>query len=326
MPAWMPVEISTMIFTVNSTVNSTASFMAIFTATSAAIASLIEWPAAVQLLVFLGLWGLVWLPLALVLARKLQWRPLTPLTPSQKIVLVLSLYLLAPLLLWGAATVQGVPLDTYGVVFGARALVLSVLGLGLGAVGIALLVGIQVQLGWMQWGLSPNAPSNASPDALPDVPNEISALVAVAPPILGLAAVISAVEEPIFRGLALYSLQQTWGLGLGAIAASGLFALLHLVWDWRGTWPQLPGLVVMGLVLTLARWAGDGALALAWGLHAGWVWALASLDTAQVTRPTASSPPWLTGWGGQPLAGALSWLLLVGTALLLYFGKVSGVL
>ena len=105
---------------------------------------------------------------------------------------------------------------------------------------------------------------------------------------------------------------------MAAAVSSLIFALLHLVWEQQETLPQLPGLWLMGMVLVLARVCDDGNLGLAWGLHAGWIWAIASLDTTRVIRYTGIVPAWMTGLGEKPLAGAAGIFCLLGTGILIW--------
>jgi hypothetical protein len=78
----------------------------------------------------------------------------------------------------------------------------------------------------------------------------------------------------------------------------------------------------MGMVLILARFTNGGSIGLAWGLHAGWVWAIACLDTAQLIEYTAKVPEWVTGKNRKPLAGVagIACLALAGGVLLLSSG------
>lgn len=251
-------------------------------------------PIALRLLAFLFAWTIVWLPIALPLARVLQWRPLQLATPQQKLPLVLSLYALAPLILWGAATIEQVPISAYGIVWSAAAATSLAIGLGLGVAGVALLVGLECALGWVNWQVK-----------------DQKQLVPVLLLLLLLGLGISAIEEAIFRGWLLNQLQMGLPDWAAAIVASLIFAVLHLIWDGKTAAAQLPGLWLMGMVLVLARWADRGNLGLACGLHAGWIWAMASLDTAQLTSDRDQTPRWLTGFHGQPLAGALGLALLL---------------
>ncbi len=74
----------------------------------------------------------------------------------------------------------------------------------------------------------------------------------------------------------------------------------------------------MGMILVLARFVDGGSLGLAWGIHSGWVWAIASLDTAQLITYTGISSEWVTGKNGKPLAGAAGVLCLVATGVILW--------
>jgi hypothetical protein len=74
----------------------------------------------------------------------------------------------------------------------------------------------------------------------------------------------------------------------------------------------------MGMVLVLARWVDGGDLGLAWGLHAGWVWAIATLDTTLLLPYTERGATWLRGIDNKPLAGLMGILFLLGTAAMLW--------
>jgi uncharacterized protein len=67
-------------------------------------------------------------------------------------------------------------------------------------------------------------------------------------------------------------------------------------------------------VLVLSRQVDQGNLGLAWGLHAGWVWTIASLDTLQLLHYTHKVPDWLTGRDAKPLAGMIGIGFLLLTA------------
>ncbi len=265
-----------------------------------------------NIILFFAVWILLWSPIAFLLGRKLRWDFPNPPTPEQKIPLVLSLYVLAPPLLWfwvhrsgwmgsgvmgSGVTGSGLTLANYGWAWsGAFALRVGS-GLGLAVLSLVLLWGLERLLGWITFEL------------------DAKALLKLVGPILAVAIAISVVEELLFRGFLFEELVSTLGnsSGLGSgwvvIVALGLtnlvFALLHLPWDrWQAVVPQLPGLWVLGLVLSLAylRW---GDLAMAIGLHAGWVWAIASLDTVNGIQYTGKVPAWVTGVGGYLLAGVM---------------------
>lgn len=291
-----------------------------------------EIKSAVEVATFLSLWLLLWLPLAIPLALQLKWRPFRASKPEQKLPLLIVLYALAPLALWLYASVaRNTPqnliasLAACGMPFQQALFISAGWGLLIGAGSLLAVFLGQVRAGWLQQTVSPDGGTFRL------------ALQLLA--LLSLALWVGWTEELIFRGFIQNQLQQGLGQGLSgwpaallatmpaitpammpaAILTSLLFAGLHGVWDGKAVVPQLPGLWLMGMVLTLARQVDGGNLGLAWGLHAGWVWVIASLDTLQLTHYTGKVPAWLTGLAGQPLAGliGLGFLLITGSGLLL---------
>ncbi len=250
-------------------------------------------PAAVKVAAFFAIWVVAWLPVAIPLAIALQWHPSKPLTLQQKLPLVLSLYAIAPVILWGAAHLENLPFTQYGISWEIAFFASVLVGIGLGVLGLLLLFGFQLGMGWSTWQSA-------------QLPQFWAALL----PTLVLGIAISMIEELVFRGFVVNQLQQGYPLWLVAIASSLIFALLHLVWEGWAIAPQLPGLWLMGMVLVLARWAEGGSLAWAIGLHAAWIWGMASLDTAQMLQPTGRGSSWFMGANNQPLAGLLGLALL----------------
>ncbi|WP_416665750.1 CPBP family intramembrane glutamic endopeptidase [Egbenema bharatensis] len=298
-------------------------------------------PALIKIAAFFLGWLLLWLPIAIPLGRFLQWHPFREGTSaSQKLPLVASLYVLAPAVLWGAARLENQSFSVYGLVWSSDTLRSLFLGWGLGVLGLLTLFGIQCGLGWQKFRSSMLAPlpSSPSPKPLPEPSPEpglepsdhqiaesldrptfsLKSLLNLVLTTLVLALWISLTEELIFRGFLLNQLGQDYALVWAAAIASLIFAVLHLVWEGRENIPQLPGLWLMGVVLCLARWANDGSLGLASGLHAGWVWVIACLDTTRALEITGKAPEWLTGIGGKPLAGLMGLLFLLITALVLW--------
>lgn len=259
------------------------------------MAALTEASATLQICAFFGVWLVLWLPIAIPLAIALKWRPPQPLAISQKLPLLASLYLIAPLVLWGFAALAGASFAIYGLPWNLSVLISLVQGIGGGVLGLMILFGIEGTLGWVHWQ--------------PPAPGFVKTLIST----LGLGIWVSLTEELIFRGFLLNQLQQDYLPWIAATIASLIFALLHLVWEGTENIPQLPGLWLMGMVLALARSVNGGELGLAWGLHAGWIWAIATIDTEQLIAPTGKGAAWLTGFGGKPLAGAMGLLFLLGT-------------
>jgi membrane protease YdiL (CAAX protease family) len=248
---------------------------------------------------FFTAWIVCWLPIGLITAKVLHWKPNQPLQPEQKIALVISLYLLAPgiLLLTNGLTNQS--FAAYGWI-GENSILYSLfLGFGWGVVSLAFVFGCQLYFGFCKLKL-PN---------LESVPSTLLSIMPV-------ALLVGAVEELVFRGFLFTQLEQIYSVWIAAIISGLIFALLHLVWERRETTPQLPGLWLMGMVLVLARFADNGSLGLAWGLHAGWVWSIASIDTLNLVDYT-DDMEWITGKNNKPLAGVagISCMIITGTIL-----------
>lgn len=254
---------------------------------------LISYPA-LTVIWFFSLWLLLWLPVAVPLALRLNWRPFQPSLAAQKLPLLAWLYLLAPLALWqvgGLDRYSDATLDGSLV----RPAVLLLAGLLCGSLSLMALSGIQLWAGWLQvngsFSLKPT-------DVLFG---------------LGLGLWVGWTEELIFRGFIQDQLQQDLSVWTAAALASLIFAVLHGVWEGRDLLPQLPGLWLMGMVLVLARQTASGNLALAWGLHSGWIWAISSLGSAQLGS-SGRLPVWITGFNDSPLAGLIGLLFLLTTA------------
>ncbi len=261
-----------------------------------------------QVAIFFVAWVCLWLPLGVASkiifqkdrANSANWQPFKPITAEQKLPLLTSLYLIAPLVLWVDNKIFGSSFSSYGVIWDWSILQSNGVGFILGATGLALLFGLQTLLGWVKW-------QNIA----------VRKIISITLPILLLAVWISATEELIFRGFILTQLQQTYSIYIAAAICSLIFAVLHLVWEQKETLPQLPGLWLMGMILVLARYANKGNLGLAWGLHSALVWAIATIDTAELITYTGNVPQWVTGKYGKPLAGlmGISFLLAIGAVL-----------
>jgi membrane protease YdiL (CAAX protease family) len=268
-------------------------------------------PAIFIIPVFLIAWLSLWLPFAIWGVKKLRWRPFQPSSPAQKLPLLAALYFIAPLVLAAVCEVEGVTFAVYGVRWQAELLVSMLAGFTSGSLGLMLIFWLQSILGWIAWTTStPDQalPTHAITNGVPQAESMAKALG-----LLLLALWVGWTEELIFRGFLQTQLEPAsiWGTATGV---SLFFALLHWVWEGSPVVLQLPGLWLMGMVLVLARQVDHGSIGLAWGLHAGWVWTIASLETWQLAQPTGKAPEWLTGYAGRPLAGAIGLGFLLLTA------------
>ncbi|HIK15690.1 MAG TPA: CPBP family intramembrane metalloprotease [Leptolyngbyaceae cyanobacterium M33_DOE_097] len=251
---------------------------------------------------FLG-WVLLWLPILVPLALWLRWNPLKAATPQQKIPLVLSLYALLPVLFWGTIHFAQLLPSQIGFSSPTSFTLHLALGLLIGFAGVCLAYTPQWLNRWLHWDFA-----------------ALKQALILAVPLLVLGLIVGVAEEFVFRGFLLHQLQLQVALPIAIAVSSLIFALSHLLWEGREGLPQLPGLTLMGIVLAITAWAIDGEVGLACGLHAGWVWALATLDSAQLTQQTEAAPLWITGKQGQVLTGlaGLSLLTLTGLGILSY--------
>ncbi len=259
-------------------------------------------PALVVVMAFFIFWIVCWLPVATVSAILLNWEPAKPLQPEQKMPLLVSLYLLAPLILWGVSLLTNKSFLDYGFVGNLSTLGSLALGFCVGVVSLAIVFSGQLGLGWCSFEKT-----------------NFKLLLPILLPIFLIALLVSGIEELVFRGFLFTELAQDYPVWVAAAISSLIFALLHLVWEQRETAPQVPGLWLMGMVLVLARFAANGNLGLAWGLHAGWIWAIATLDTAELIIYTGKVSDWFTGKNKKPLAGLAGITCVLGTGLIIWF-------
>lgn len=260
-------------------------------------------PAIIKVIAFFAAWLCLWLPVAIPTAIALNWHPPQPLG-NKKLPLLATLYLIVPLILWGGTWVENWSFSDLGLVAKPEILVSLGFGFSLGVLSIGTLFAVQRALGWIGWKQGEE--------------KEIDALLSIFQPSLLLTLLlglwISGTEELIFRGFLQNLLQEDYSVLMAAAIASLIFAGAHLLWEVRETITQLPGLWLMGMVLTFARVCDNGDLGLAIGLHAGWIWVIASLDAAKIIAYTGRVPEWITGIKAQPLAGVAGIFFLLMTA------------
>ncbi|WP_445171283.1 CPBP family glutamic-type intramembrane protease [Microcoleus sp.] len=266
-------------------------------------------PAIVKIILFFSTWVVVWLPAAIVLAIALKWHPPQPLG-NKKLPLLASLYVIVSFILWATSWIENTSFANWGWDWQPAVLMSLLGGLGLGIISLVILFGLQLTAGWIDIKKSDTSTETGEKkiNFWTLIVNPASLLT------LLLALWISATEELIFRGCLQTILQQDYSVLIAAAIASFIFAIAHLIWAAKETLPQLPGLWLMGMVLTLARIADNGSLGLAIGIHAAWIWGITTVDTEGAINPTGRAPEWITGIAAKPLAGAAGILLLLATA------------
>lgn len=260
-------------------------------------------PVLVLVMAFFVIWLVSWLPVAVISAIAINWRPNKPLKPNQKLPLLIPFYLLAPFIVWLNSFFAHTSLPDYGLFAKASTFIYLGLGIGLGVASTFIVFACQLRWGWCTLNKS----------KIRQLPIAILSIFLV-------ALFVGGVEELVFRGFLFAELQVDYRVWIAAIVSSLIFALLHLVWERRETLPQLPGLWLMGMVLVLARFVDGGNLGLPWGLHSGWVWVIATIDTVGAIDYTGNVSELVTGKYNKPLAGVagIACLLLSGGILYLF--------
>ncbi|HEY9863077.1 MAG TPA: CPBP family intramembrane glutamic endopeptidase [Candidatus Obscuribacterales bacterium] len=273
------------------------------------------------------------MPIAVISAIALNWRPPQPLNETQKLGLLAPLYGIAPIVLWKISKIQGQSFWDYGLSWRSQFFQSTAIGFGLAIISLILLFGFQFVLGGCHWQPKDSKPTDEQSLTLNSDLHpinrgiELGKKVSILLPILLIALWISSTEELIFRGFLQKQLQPDYSWFVAATVASLIFAFSHLVWEVRNTLPQLPGLALMGMVLSLACLCDRGSLGLAIGLHAGWIWGITSMDTLGTVTASEQVPEWVTGLGGKPLAGLLGIVMLLFVAGLLgIISKINGLI
>ncbi|BAQ60187.1 abortive infection protein [Geminocystis sp. NIES-3708] len=251
----------------------------------------------IKIILFLIIWAVIWFPIAIPIARLVKWQIAAPISNTQKLTFIISLYSLVPILTWAVIVVENTSLETIGLIFQVSLLKSILFGYGLGIITTFVIDAIELMTGWLMF--------NNQEDSAPNIWVNLPLLLLV-------SFFIASIEELIFRGIFVNFLLEDFNLWLSAIISSFIFALLHLIWEQKNTLPQLPGLFLMGIVLFYARIIDGGSLGLAIGLHGGWVFVLACVDTFNLYRYNPSGKSWLIGKKDQPLGSiaGLSVLLL----------------
>jgi membrane protease YdiL (CAAX protease family) len=266
------------------------------------VLELLKHTPVLLVMAFFMIWVGCWLPLVAILTITRNWQIHKSLQPEQKVPLLVSLYLLVPFILWGFQWLNLGSFSDYGLVGKVSIFPSLLIGFGLGVFILVIVFFGQIRLGWCYLE-KPN---------IKLIPSSFLTIFLV-------AWFVGGIEELVFRGFLLTKLEQNYSIWLAAIISSLVFAILHLIWEQRETIPQLPGLWLMGMILVLARLTDGNNLGIAWGLHAGWVWAIATIDTLGLITYTDKISAWVTGKNKKPLAGLTGIISILATGVALLF-------
>ncbi|MEG4009491.1 CPBP family intramembrane metalloprotease [Microcoleus sp. Pol11C1] len=250
-----------------------------------------SYPFPLRVIIFLLILLAIWLPLA---------APIYLLVKDSNLATILTMGLLFTefLLLvprWGKQVYgQTQLLKSYGLINTRKNGFELLIGLAIGLLLTFSLFAVQGLFGLVAWQNSDNLPRIIAEGLL-------SALG------VGFA------EELVFRGWLLDELQRDYNYRISLWANSLVFALSHFIKPVAAmlrSWPQFPGLLLLGLILVWGKRSRQNRLGLSIGLHAGLVWGYYMINIGQLVRYSASVPDWVTGVNGNPLAGAIGLLFL----------------
>ena len=257
-----------------------------------------NYAAPARLGLFLATLLLIWLPIAAPIY--LIWGE-----PSATgLVLLVYCEFIALIWAWGRNVEQKArPYAYYGLVFSWQNLLECLIGIAFGVISLSLLILLETSLGWQKWQAGVDWPGAILPGFL-----------------TGIGAGFA--EELLFRGWLLTELEKDYGEKHSLFLESGIFALLHLNFvklfeSIAIVGVQLPGLALLGMDLVWAKRSRSGRLGLAIGLHGRLVWAYYAIDTTKLLVSAQAVPEWVTGIGGNPIAGMMGIMCLGAIALVL---------
>lgn len=256
-------------------------------------------PAFGRILALMLILVTVWLPFAIPIyayVRDPDWVSIVSM-------LVLYAEFVAIVRLWGR-WVQGEPqpLRRYGLVWSRANAIELGRNLGLGWAIVILTFSLQTLCGWITW--------QAWPLTLWWTAIE-GGMIAIA---------VASAEELVFRGWIWDELHRDYRPPIALPLSAIVFAVLHYIRPLDlilATWPQFFGLFLLGLLLGWTKRIGRDRLGGSIGLHGGLVWAYYVVTVGQLLNNTGTAPEWITGIGGNPLAGAIGLVLLTGVGVVL---------
>ena len=251
--------------------------------------------APVRLTIFIGVLSILWLPLAL----PIYWLLREDSNLSSILTMVLLFVELMFLWQWWGKLVYGdrYIYSRYGLVKNTKNTTEFFQGLALGfwlCLGLFLIKAI---FGWIE------------------VNNLNASLIKVIAEGLLSAVGIALAEELLFRGWLLDELQRDYGKRVCIWVTAIAYAVAHFlkpIEEIIRTAITFPALILLGIALVLAKYKYGDRLGICIGIHAGLVWAYYIVDVGQLIEYTGKVPVWVTGIDGNPIAGIMGLVFLLG--------------
>ncbi|MDY6781081.1 MAG: CPBP family intramembrane glutamic endopeptidase [Cyanobacteriota bacterium] len=245
------------------------------------------YPAPFRLGIFILGLLLLWLPLAVPLFWLLRDNPNLSTIVTMG-ALAIEFLIFIPV--WGKWVYRESQLFArYGLSWERGNAIALLNGLAIGLIFVLGLFVIMGSLGWLEF--QPN-----------------SRLWRVVAEGLLSASAIALGEEIFFRGWLLDELERDYSPKIALWVNASLFAILHFlkpIAEAIRTFPQFPGLIILGLALVWAKRSHRNRLGISIGLHGGLVWGYYILNVGQLVKYNNVVSPWITGVDGNPVGGAM---------------------
>lgn len=256
------------------------------------LGAIATYPVPLRLGIFVLSLLLLWAPIAIPLLLIFQGDPNATTIATMGALFIIFLVLVN---LWGRWVYhQPHLLRRYGLRWSKANGIDLLTGLMVGVGAVMVLFALMGALGWVEW----QRRSNLLPITLEGL---ISGLG------VGLA------EELVFRGWLYDELKRDYAPKTALWVNGIAFAILHFLkplGEIIRTFPQFPGLVLLGLTLIWAKRSRRGRLGICIGLHGGLVWGYYILNVGQVITLGDRVSPWITGVDGNPVAGLMGLFFL----------------
>jgi uncharacterized protein len=122
-------------------------------------------------------------------------------------------------------------------------------------------------------------------------------------------------EELIFRGWLLDELQRDYSKKKSLWIGSIVFAVAHFlkpIAEIIRTAVTFPALILLGITLIVAKYQHCDRLGICIGVHSGLVWGYYIVNVGKLIEYTNQVPLWVTGIDGNPIAGVMGLVFLIG--------------